>query len=356
MEDEMLELKNQKESKFSYSKLNTYESCPWKYKLQYIDHHFIDSSTIANEFGTLIHFIEETIANDIIANNHEPYFMIDDNKYIDLFINCGVEGHPIQDILGARKIKEKYPEAFYEKDKYGFSYDDKANIYLNYGIYRLRDFLANNRHLRIIGVETPFDIRYEDKIFHGFIDRVFKDTVTNQIIIEDIKTWQNIKGHDLVTPLQFVFYTQAAQEIFNVQEDAISCFYELPLAGERHQAGTKGYMKRGAKKIAKLLDAINAKDYTPKPTPLCHWCSFSDTCPTQPEEGKNLCPYRSNWTKEKKDFSVDFEWLGIENHEAVLEAYIKKHQPKLITNKLDQLNIITLECSKSDRIRIARRL
>ena len=319
------EMQSQKQSKFSYSKLNTYESCPWKYKLQYIDHHFVDSSTIANEFGTLIHFVEETIAKDIIANDNEPLFMLNDDKYIDLFINAGMENHEIQNVLGARKLKQKYPQAFDEKDKYGFSYDDKANIYLNFGIYRLRDFLSKNRNLRIIGIETPFDVAYGNKIFHGFIDRVFRDIDTGNIIIEDIKTWQDIKGHDLVTPLQFVFYNQAAQKLFEVGEDQITCFYELPLAGDRYKAGTPGFMKRGTKKIDKLLSAIDSKEFEPKPTPLCHWCCFSDTFPDQPEAGKNLCPYRSNWTKSRKDFSVEFEWMGIENHESVLEAYIRKH-------------------------------
>ena len=351
MEEEVFEIANQKTSKFSYSKLNTYESCPYRYKLQYVDHHFIDTSSIANEFGTLIHYIEESIARDIVANNHEPTFMIDFDKYIDIFINAGTDDSDVQTPIGARKIKEKYPEEFYTPDKYGFSYDDKANNYLNSGIYRLSDYLSANRNLKIIGVEIPFDVEYEGFVFHGFIDRVFKDDSTGNFIIEDIKTWQDIKGHDLVTPLQFVFYTKAAQKLFDISEDNISCYYDLPLANERFAAGTKGYMKRGAKKIDKLLHAIEAKEFVPKPTPLCYWCSFSDTCPNQPEEGKNLCPYRSNWTKDNRNFSVEFEWMGEENHEAILSAYIDKHAQKTTLDITPRSNTMPI-----DRIRIARRL
>lgn len=312
----------QKISKFSYSKLNTYESCPFKYMLQYVDHHFIDTSTIASDFGTLVHFIEESIAKELININYDFNIAFDFDKYIDIFINAGEPNYPISDILGAKQLKKKYPIDFLTPDKYGYSYEDKANNYLNFGIYRLYDYLRENTNLEIIGVEKDFKICYDDLIFHGFIDRAFRDKITGDIIIEDIKTWQDIKNHDLVTPLQFVFYTQAAAEIFNVDESKISCSYELPLAGNRYSAGTKGYMNRGRKKINKLLAQIKAKNFTPKPTPLCYWCAFSDTCPTQPEEGKGLCPYRSNWTRNNdKDFSVSFEWLGIENHEAVLAAY-----------------------------------
>lgn len=321
----MSETKEKKLERFSYSKLSTYESCGWRYKLQYVDKHFIDSSSIANEFGTLVHFVEETIAKDIIANDNEPNFMIDDDKYIDLFINADIQDSD-KTILGVKKLKEKYPEDFYTKDKSGMDYSEKANDYLNNGIYRLRDYLTANRNLRVIGIEQPFALEYGDYVFQGFIDRVYKDIVTGQIIIEDIKTWWSIAGHDVVTPLQFVFYTLAAEKLYETSADNIQCQYELPLAHDRYDAGTKGFIKRGIKKIDKLLGLIKDKDFEPNPSPLCHWCIFSKTNPNQPEEAKNLCPYYCNWTKDKKDFSKDFEWMGIENHDAILEAFIAKNE------------------------------
>lgn len=321
----MSEIKEKKLERFSYSKLSTYESCGWRYKLQYVDKHFIDSSSIANEFGTLVHFVEETIAKDIIANDNEPNFMIDDDKYIDLFINADIQDSD-KTILGVKKLKEKYPEDFYIKDKSGMDYSEKANDYLNHGIYRLRDYLTANRNLRVIGIEQPFALEYGDYVFQGFIDRVYKDIVTGQIIIEDIKTWWSITGHDVVTPLQFVFYTLAAEKLYETSADNIRCQYELPLAHDRYDAGTKGFIKRGIKKIDKLLGLIKDKDFEPNPSPLCHWCIFSKTNPNQPEEAKNLCPYYCNWTKDKKDFSKDFEWMGIENHDAILEAFIAKNE------------------------------
>ena len=58
--------KNEKyREKFSYSKLEIYESCSWRYKLIYEDKNFIKIPSIATDFGTLIHFIEESLAKDI---------------------------------------------------------------------------------------------------------------------------------------------------------------------------------------------------------------------------------------------------------------------------------------------------
>lgn len=312
---------NEKEEKFSYSKLETFNSCGWQYKLKYIDKNYVYSSSIATDFGTLIHYIEEIIAKDIIANNDEPYFMISDDKYIDLFINADINDNG-ETVLGIKKLKEKYPQEFYTADKSGMDYNEKANDYLNNGIYRLRDFLAHNRHIKIAAVEQPFNIKYKGYTFHGYIDRVLKNTIDNSIILEDIKTWWSINGHDVVTPLQFVFYTLACQEIYGT--DNIKCMYDLPLAKNRYDAGTKGFIKRGLKKIDHLLESIDNKIFEPSPSPLCHWCPFSPTNPNHIEKDEALCPYHSNWTKSKRDFSTNYEWAEIENHDAIQEDFINK--------------------------------
>ena len=43
----------------SYSKLGVYEQCPFKFKLRYIDKHYVSSDSIATEFGTAAHQAEE---------------------------------------------------------------------------------------------------------------------------------------------------------------------------------------------------------------------------------------------------------------------------------------------------------
>ena len=330
---------------FSYSKLNIYENCPFKFKLQYRDKHFPDSTTLANEFGTLIHYVEETIAKDIIANDNEPIFMLDNNKYINIFLNSNTDDEEEEKVLGVNQLKSKYGEKkFKEKDKNGFSYDDKIKAYLDFGIYRLQKYLDENRNIRIIGTEKPFELEHDNHIFHGFIDRVFKNLDTGEIIVEDIKTWDSIEGHDLKTPLQFVLYAIAANKIFD--SDNIICRYDLPLIDKKYIAGTSGYIKRGVKKIDKLLNEIKAENFEPHPSPLCHWCVFSPTyIEGQPDDAKNLCPYFCHWTKKTKDFSNEFEWAGLENHKNVLEAYMNKNRDSIIITETNS-KIKTLDNSR----------
>lgn len=309
--------------KFSYSKLSTFTECGWKYKLIYVDEHFIQSNNVATDFGTLIHHVEECMARDIQANNNEPNFLMDYDKYIDMFININDENNKV---FGVNKLREMYPDDFYKEDKNNLTYAQKASIYANDAIYRLRDYMTDNPNLEIIGIEQDFTLQYKDYTLKGCIDRVFRDKIKRNIIIEDIKTYSNpVDSKNLTTPLQFVIYTLAARELYGYlyENVDINCVYDLPLCQCKQNAGTKGYLKRGTDKLDKILGGIEDKIFEPKPSALCYWCNFSKTNPRQPEEAQNLCPYYSRWTRENKDYNVDFEWMGVENHEAIMEAFTK---------------------------------
>ena len=306
---------------FSYSRVDCFKGCHYKYKLLYVDNHFIDSPAIATDFGTLIHFVEETMARKLQSN--EPLVRED---ILNILYNINDDK---EKIYGVNILKKRYPEAWFEKDKSDRTYEDKIKEYEENGMFRLYDFLMRHPNLRIVGIEQEFNFNFEGTNFHGFIDRVFQDITTKDLYIEDIKTWNTpAKKSELATPLQFVLYTLAAKEIYKINENQISCAYELPLCDMKQPAGTKGYVDRGTKKLEALLAEISTGDFSPSPSPLCHWCMFSGTFPNQPEQAKNLCPYYSHWTKEDNDFSVENEWMGPENHPKILDAFVNGYKPK----------------------------
>lgn len=305
--------------KFSYSKLETFNQCGYKYKLIYVDKHFINQPSIATDFGTLIHHIEEKMANILKSKNQINY-----REMINILYDGDIDEEG-NEIKGVNKLKEIYPNDFITHDKNGRTYLEKVETYIDSGICRLEDYLAENPDLEIVAAEQPFNLTYRGYIFHGFIDRIFRNKLTGDYIIEDIKTYSApLDKEHLVTPLQFVIYVKALENLF--ENATITCAYELPLCNCKQIAGTKGFVQRGFKKIDKLLDAIEAKQFAPNPTPLCHWCVFSGTFPNQPEEAKKLCPYFSHWTRENKDVSVENEWMGEENHSAILEAFINNYK------------------------------
>lgn len=296
----------EKEIKYSYSRLDCYEQCAFRYWLKYIEGHYASAGSIALEFGTAVHAVEEKIGNCIKESIEIPY-----EELIGDFARKCVE------------MEQKYPQNFIELDKSGRTYPDKINYYLNEGIYRLEKFMKVNPELEIVGTEVPFTFRLHGKqLFKGFIDRILRNKITNQYIVQDIKTYAMPLEHDkLVTPLQFAVYCLGIGEAFGVDPESISCSYDLPLCDMIQDAGTKGFVKRGVAKLDKIFGKIDEKDWTPKQSPLCHWCEFCASNDSAGGDTKFLCPYFMHWTRENKSFDKENEWMGIENNKAITEAY-----------------------------------
>jgi len=323
-----IKIEKKKPQKFSYSKMNCYESCGWKYYLNYVENHFIFSDSLSSELGTLVHFIEQSIFDSIKLGE-----IINYEKLKEDFYNINIPKKSKFDtdggIFGINILKEKYKEEFYKADNDGKSYFSKTLDYINYGIYRLEKYLKDNPDLEPFEAEKAFSFEYRGYILSGFIDRIFHNKITDEYIIEDIKTKAKpFKDEELKTPLQLIIYIVGLNKTLDIPVEKISCAYDLPFLNIKQPAGTKGFVKRGITKINSIFDKIEAKDFTPNPTPLCHWCQFCPTNPEQPEEGKDLCPYYSLWTREFKTQEVANKWRGMEFHGLVLEEEKAKNERK----------------------------
>ena len=53
--------------KFSYSRTEVYESCPYRYYLQYVKGHYISATSLAIYYGTLVHKINQLQTEMLLA-------------------------------------------------------------------------------------------------------------------------------------------------------------------------------------------------------------------------------------------------------------------------------------------------
>ena len=304
--------------KYSYSKLDTYKQCPFKFYLNYVLGNYAYSSSIATEFGTAIHECEEKIA-----------IALRDNKPID-YVSLKNEF-----ILKNIHLQIKYPKDYWEDDgKSNRNYKDKMFEYLDKSIYNLEKFMQDHPSYKIVGIEQKFNFKFsEEHNFTGAIDRAFYDSETDTYLLQDIKSWAvEAKKEDLATPLQFVIYTLAAKELWKATK--VRCEYYLPLVenGLKQSAGTNDFIERGLEKINKLFSNISQKDFTPNKTPLCNWCAYSRTNPEAKEEFKYLCAYHSLWERTSRNRAEitksEYEWRGLEENNRIVEEYRKKFYSK----------------------------
>jgi hypothetical protein len=304
--------------KYSYSKLETFDQCPYKYKFKYVDDNRSEESTLALEIGGLAHKGKE-LWGEYLANKKEPDF-----NYIDYVIKNGiivedtlivngveVENKISEDILGIDGLKGKYFESYIRKcDKTGMDYDEKMKVYLH---------ILHNETLKdwqILSVEENFKFIFEDRcVLHGFIDRV--DINSNgDIRVVDYKTSKALYPDEKIkTPLQMVIYSLACENIY--KKLPVAHVYDFIFLGEEQLSCSKGYLERGKKKLHSLLDKIEAceqsGEYAPKPSPLCHWCSYSGNTCAIDKKCNGMCEYYSLWTRENKNFEVNKKYEGVAN-------------------------------------------
>lgn len=147
--------------RYSFSKLSSFHTCPYGYKLSYIDH----QERIGNAFssyGTLVHSILERYSK------HELGL----EDLVDTF---------------EWEYASAVPEAFpYNK------YVDLEESYKSQAIDFLFSFTGYQNY-KILGVEKNFDLEIDDWIFNGIIDLVFEDE-NGRLIIRDYKSKASFKN------------------------------------------------------------------------------------------------------------------------------------------------------------------
>lgn len=287
--------------KFSYSKISCYKQCAFKYLLRYKEKNFIDSSSVATDFGSLVHSIEEDIATAIQAESPINYIKLK-NKFI----------------IESKKIAQKYPTEFFSRDKSGRTYQEKMYLYIESAIYRLERYMQQHPELRIIGIEQKFEYDYDGvHSFNGSIDRAFQNINTGEILIQDIKTWAvPAQNSDLKAPLQFAVYMMAAEKLWGVPFDKIKCEYDLPLCDISQAALSNDIVGDSKPVLDKLFKGIINENFKPTVSALCHWCEFNPlTNPsildTKPEA---VCPYFSTWQKSGDNVrDTLLSWQGLDS-------------------------------------------
>lgn len=297
--------------KFSYSRLEQMNNCPFAYFLKYEQGEYLFAPNINISFGSLVHKILEDEATAIMKGE-----LIDYDALAEEFTKTSKVSANAKDkdkLIAIDEIAKMFPDDWTNCDtKSGKSFKEKAQDFIMNGLYRLPKYMEEHPELEIVGCEIPFTFKYGEYTFTGYIDRLLRERGTNHFIIHDIKTKDTLFT-DTATCLQFVVYTLALIDKYG-EDIEVECFYDLPVIDTFQPVCTKGYLERGKKKLDKLFKAISDKEFAPHPSPLCYWCPYRFDGATKNEYCKELCCYFSLWTPNEKTFKTKSEWKGMEKH------------------------------------------
>ena len=265
---------------YSQSRLATYENCPQKYKLQYIDRIELPEGGEGIEafLGSRVHDVMEKLYKELILTK----------------INT------LEDLLAY--FKDEWDRNWHGNVvivKKGFTKDH----YRNAGKESITNFYKRHRPFnqsKTLATEQLLTFKIDDYTIRGFIDRL-SQTSKGIYEIHDYKTSGSLPSQDkLDNDRQLALYQIGISEKFRDTKDIRLIWHYLIFDKEFRSARSDAQLKDLKKQIVSLIKTIE-KDtkYDPIESNLCDWCDYPEFCPAKKHEIKvqNLQP--NKYLKEK---------------------------------------------------------
>jgi len=254
----------------SYSALETYKSCPLKFKYQNIEK-IPAPKSIEAAFGTAVH----SALKEMFTK--KPLFPALD-EVVDHFRNKWEAS--AKKILNEEKNKQK---------------EEVLKMYVDDGISMLSKFYKKNPawNFNPVELESFFQILLKDKennerhVLTGKIDRVDKLDADGSYEIIDYKTGKRMPPkEDIDKDFQLSIYNMGLLKKWphlSPQNIKLSLYF-LKHGEKIETKRTEKDIKKTKEEILKLIREINnlvkkEKEFSPTPSALCDWCGYKKTCP-----------------------------------------------------------------------------
>ena len=161
----------------SYSQYNQWVTCPYKWKLNYIDKLGVWTDSIHTLFGTSMHEVLQT------------YLTVMYNDTIKM-----ADALPLDEML-LHRMKKNYNEIMEKNGGEVFCEREDMEEFYSHGLTILdwfkkkRNMYFSKKGYELVGIEVPIDYELPNKIkFVGYIDVLLYDVRMDRYKIIDIKT------------------------------------------------------------------------------------------------------------------------------------------------------------------------
>jgi putative RecB family exonuclease len=247
---------------YSHSKLCTFEQCPLKYKLRYIDKIKPEiEKTIESHLGSSVHDTLEWIYNSV-KENPEKILSLDDiiNHYIEIW-----QKELSKDTLIVKK-------QFSQKD------------YLNKGIQFLADYFQKYYPFKDGTIECEKEILINldtNTQIKGFIDRLVYNIEEGHYEIHDYKTANTLPTQaKMDEDRQLALYSIAIKEMYGKDKEVVLIWHYLAYNQKIISRRTEEQLENLKEETKKLIKEIEkTKDFISNRSILCDWCEYKSVCP-----------------------------------------------------------------------------
>ncbi|MBU2503473.1 MAG: PD-(D/E)XK nuclease family protein [Nanoarchaeota archaeon] len=249
---------------YSHSRVSTYENCPYKYKLQYIEKHKPESPTTIEAFmGSMVH---ETLEHLYRLKKFKKRVAL--NVLIKFYRDLWGKNYS-DDILIVKEDKEKVG----------------AENYRKMGEKMIKDYyerLKPFEDMTILGLETMDRMTLPDgNQWHVRIDKFACDDEGNYYVC-DYKTNSRMKDQEEADEdRQLALYSIWVKDKFPDAKSVKLIWHMLAFNKDAISERTDEQLEKLQQDVCNIIKEIeNAKEFPTNVTALCNYCGFKSECPS----------------------------------------------------------------------------
>lgn len=323
---------------YSNSRLSTYEQCPWKYKLVYLDRIETEEEGIEAFLGKRFHETMEKLYGELpfrtmTLEELKAYYREKWDKNFHNKLIVTVQDRTVEDYF---RLGLKFIEDYY------------------------RRYFPFNQN-RVLGLEQQIEVDLDGTrkyLIIGFVDRI--DLTPDGVIeIHDYKTGLSLPEQAQTdADRQLAIYQLGVQRKWPWAEKFRLVWHYVAFDLEITSSRTPEQLEQLKQELRELIDRIEAdREFAPKESVLCEWCVYWDYCPIKKheatveklpvneylnEEGVVLVNKYMEYLSRKKEAEEELEKLK--------EAIIKYAEKNNLTRLVGSEFYLTL--SKRERLKI----
>lgn len=254
---------------FSHSRINTFENCPYQYKLRYIDGIKVEAEGIEAFMGSRVHEVLEKLYQDKTrCKENTPEDLLDyygelwEKKWHDnvIIVRKGYTPQNYKD-MGTNAIVEYYSS--YHPFEEG----------------------------KVLGLEKQISVPFGDDVeykFTGFIDRLML-LPDGRYEIHDYKASGTLpEQKKLDADRQLALYQLAVEDLWDDAKDNVELVWHYLLFDKEMRSKRTGeQLSNLVGQVIKTIETIEGtEEFEPKESALCAWCVYQEFCPRKKHEAK----------------------------------------------------------------------
>jgi len=253
---------NKKPKIYSHSRISTFEQCPFKFKLHYIDEiKPAIEHTIETHLGSAIHSTLEWLYTQIMGK-HIPTL----DETITYYAVKWQDSYAQDTLIVKKELTQK--------------------DYFNKGVKFLVDYYTTHHPFKDNTLEVEkrilINLDEEEKYkIQGFIDRLSYNLQTGEYEIHDYKTANSMpRKHQIDNDRQLALYSIAIKELFGEEKDICLTWHFLAHNQKICIRKTNKELIELKKEIIQAIEKIESTTNFPtQKSILCNWCGYKDYCP-----------------------------------------------------------------------------